>query len=203
MNAILVSKPVVVVAGRPSGAENQPADSVTDPIQVGLQKMFVAFGLALCCGAMAGCVTGEPRRSGPSIQRVVAMYELVPWLNLDPQRDAKPEGFSFYMYLFSQQTRRGVHREGTLHIDIYRRERRGERDSIRLLVDTWTYPTSDIHRSATPNSRFGDFYRVRLSWMPYDLSGTELEVEVRFVDISGRTTHAAHKKLLVPRFAFR
>ena len=165
MNAILKRKPVAVIAGRPSGAlydfrcsdrglsppanggrpsgaENQPADSVTDPIQVGLQKMFVAFGLALCCGAMAGCVTGEPRRSGPSIQRVVSMYELVPWLNLDPQRDAKPEGFSFYMYLFSQKTRRGVHLEGTLHIDVYRRERRGERDSFRRLVDTWTPPAT-------------------------------------------------------------
>lgn len=154
------------------------------------------------CLSAAGCVNPGPRGGGPAITRVVTMYELIPWENQDPGRDAKPEGFSFYMYLFPEEARRGVHREGTLYIKIFQRTRTGDGDSIRELVDTWTYPTSDIHRSATPNRRFGDFYRVILSWMPYDLSGTELEVEARFEDRHGRVTYAARKDLLVPKKAF-
>lgn len=167
-----------------------------------LRRSLPIFAATACCVAVTGCVTPGPRAGGPPIARVVTLYELNPWLNLDPGRDAKPEGFSFVMYLFPEKAQRGVHREGTLHVGIFQRRRAGDGDSVRELVDTWNYPTSDIHRSATPNQRFGDFYRVRLSWMPYDLSSAELEVEARFEDRHGRITHAASKNLLVPKKAF-
>jgi len=157
----------------------------------------------LVCLSVTGCTTPGLGRGGPPIARLVMFHELTPWLNLDPGRDAEAEGFSFFLYLFSAKGGRGVHRDGIIHIEIFRRIRTANGDSRRELVDTWTYPTSEVHYSKTPNQYFGHYYRVDLSWIPYDLSGTELEIEIRFEDEQGRVTYATRKNLLVPKKAFR
>ncbi|RJP34969.1 MAG: hypothetical protein C4547_10140 [Phycisphaerales bacterium] len=151
--------------------------------------------------AAAGCAT-TPGAGGPPVTRLITMFEVSPWLNLDRHRDPRPEGIAFVLYLWSDKLGRGVHRDGTLHVEIYKRHTVGG-EAVRELVDTFTYPLSQVHRSAKPNSEFGDFYYVTLSWLPYDLSGKAIDIEVRYQDPNGRVVRESPVQKLVPANAFR
>ncbi len=164
-------------------------------------RALLAAGLVAATIGAGGCATTGVL-AGPPVTRLITMFEMSPWLNLDRHRDPKPEGLSFILYLWSDQLSRGVHREGTLHIELYRRM--GDAENVRReLVDTYTYSLKDIHRSARPNAEFGDFYLVSMSWMPYDLAGRAIEIIVRYQDPAGRIVREAPMQKLVPAQAFR
>ncbi len=164
-------------------------------------RALLAAGLVAATIGAGGCATTGVL-AGPPVTRLITMFEISPWLNLDRNRDSKPEGISFVLYLWSDQLSRGVHREGTLHIELYRRM--GDAENVRReLVDTYTYSLKDIHRSAKPNPGFGDFYLVSLSWMPYDLAGRSIEIVLRYQDPSGRVVREPPMQKLVPLKEFR
>ncbi len=140
--------------------------------------------------------------SGSTIARVVTLYEANPWLNLDPEQDAAAEGLAFKLFLLAADGARGFHCEGTVHVELYRRIRVAEEQSRREKIEGWSYPVGELTRSSEPDGQWGDFYQVRVSWMPHDLRGAELELETKFEDVHGHVFDAAPKRIAVPANVF-
>jgi len=133
-----------------------------------------------------------------AIQRVVCLYDQRPWLNLDSVGDRDPEGIWFRVYL-DPGTGKGVHAEGTFHIEMYLIDRRSEETPNRILVSDWHYPSADMARIARPGM-LGDGYVLQLRWADKSTAGHEVELVIRFEDALGNVVNSGTKRLRVPKY---
>ena len=142
------------------------------------------------------------RSQGPPIRRVRCLYEQRPWLNLDKAGDQDPEGIRYRVYLDPDTgAAKGVCRDGTFHIELYRIDRLGESKIKRTLASDWHYPTSAVHKIAKPGM-LGEGYFVHLVWADKDIAGHEIEIITWFEDPEGRRARSGTKRLKVPKYDF-
>jgi len=146
--------------------------------------------------------SAETRRPAgqPIIRRVACVYDQNPWLDLDRLGDRDVEGLWFRVFL-DPGTGRGVHAEGTLHVEMYRvdRRREGTGPTKRTLVSDWHYPTSDLARIAKPGM-LGAGYVPQLVWAEKSFSGSDVHVLVWFEDADGNIARAGTKRLSIPKY---
>lgn len=133
----------------------------------------------------------------PPIRAVRCIYEFKPWLNLDKAGDADPEGIRYRVYL-DPGTGRGVLRDGTFHVEMYRIQRTGSEGVKRTLVSDWHYPTSKINRIAKAGM-LGEGYYLHLVWASKEIAGCEIEIITQFEDPEGRIARSGTKRLAVPK----
>jgi hypothetical protein len=153
-------------------------------------------------GEKGQAVAAAPRKrthsKQPPIRRVRCLYEQKPWLNLDKAGDRDPEGIRYRIFL-DPDTGRGVLREGTFHIELYRIDRVGPDQVERTLASDWHYPTSAVHRIAKPGM-LGEGYFVHLVWAEKDIAGHEIELITWFEDPEGMKARSGTKRLRVPKY---
>jgi hypothetical protein len=162
--------------------------------------LVVALVAAGCqsSGTTSQSARRHKRSSEPAIRRVVCLYDQRPWLNLDKQGDRDAEGIAFRVFLDAGNGR-GVLRDGTFHVEMYRRQR-GENDEwTRELVSDWHYPTQDIPTIAQPGM-LGNGYFLHLRWASKNIAGSEVEIVTFFEDSQGRKVRSGTKLLRVPKY---
>ena len=138
-------------------------------------------------------------RRGPSVplKRVVCLFDYKPWLNLDAAGDRDPEGVHYRVYLVPEG-RKGVLREGTFHVEMYRIDRKSLREIERTLISDWDYPTSDFQR--VKSGMLGMGYHLRLRWAKKDTAGQEIEIITHYKDPEGNVVRSGTKRLRVPQY---
>ena len=137
------------------------------------------------------------RRQQEPIRHVFCLYDQRPWLNVDTAGDRDPEGIRFRIFLLPE-TGRGVLRDGTFHIDMYRIDRKSPDEIERTLVSDWHYPTSAFQ---PVNAKIlGMGYHLRLRWGKKSIPGHEVEVITRFEDRNGNAVRSGTKRLRVPKY---
>ncbi len=155
-------------------------------------------------GATRGGASAEAkrvRRQGPPIRCVRCLYEQWPWLNLDREGDRDPEGIRYRIYLDPETGEgKGVHRDGMLHIEIYRIDQIAERKIKRTLVSDYHYPTSAVHKVG--KGMLGDGYLVKLVWADKDLAGREIELITSYEDPFGKKARSGTKRFKVPKYDY-
>lgn len=140
----------------------------------------------------------RPRRSTEGrVVSVICLFDQKPWLNADTSGDRDPEGMQYRIFLNAGGDK-GVARDGTLHIEMYRFGRDEQGAVTRELVSDWHYPTSQF--SKVQASLMGIGYRVQLRWARKDIAGSEVEVVTQFEDPDGNITRGATKRLRVPKY---
>ena len=134
------------------------------------------------------------------IRQLACIYDLKPWLNLDRAGDSDPEGLTYRVFLDTGRGK-GVHREGTFHVEMYRIDRNtGEGGGVnRTLVSDWHYPTSKSTRFRS--KLFGDGYVLKLRWASKDIAGSEIDVVTRYEAPNGEIVGAGTKRLMVPKYS--
>lgn len=155
--------------------------------------------------SVSGCKTtpGNVKRGSSGqliIRRVACIYDQNPWLNLDREGDKDVEGFSFRAFL-DPGTGRGVHADGTFHIEMYRIDREPEtRAPIdRVLVSDWHLRSADIPTIVKPGM-LGEGYVPHLAWADKELAGSEVDIVVMFEDDDGNVARAGTKSLRIPKY---
>lgn len=133
-----------------------------------------------------------------AIQHVACLYDQRPWLNLDDAGDRDPEGIWFRVFL-DPGTGRGVHAEGTFHVEMYLIERKPGESPRRVLASDWHYPSSVVPRIARPGM-LGDGYVLQLRWADKSVAGKEVEFITRFEDALGNVVRSGTKRLRVPKY---
>lgn len=166
--------------------------------------MFVASTLSGCSDGWQGAWPTWSRAlpihaEEKPIQRVFSLYAQKPWLNLDAAGDRDPEGLHFRVFLDDGKGK-GVLRDGTLYIAMYRIDRPARGKLERTLVSDWKYSTSEF--SSIKSKLLGYGYHVRLRWASKDIAGSEVEVVTRFEDADGNTVSAGTKRLRIPKYSF-
>ena len=139
------------------------------------------------------------KRSANPIRRVICVYDQKPWLNLDVMGDRDPEGIRYRVFL-DPGDGNGVHRDGTLHVEMYQIDRVRKGEVQRTLVSDWHYPTSEVHTIAKPGM-LGDGYYLYLRWARKDIPGHEVEIVTRFEDEHGRLAKSGTKRFRVPKYS--
>jgi hypothetical protein len=119
-------------------------------------------------------------------------------LNLDKQGDRDAEGIAFRVFLDAGNGR-GVLRDGTFHVEMYRRQRGENNEWTRELVSDWHYPTQDIPTIAQPGM-LGNGYFLHLRWASKSIAGSEVEIITFFEDSQGRKVRSGTKLLRVPKY---
>jgi hypothetical protein len=155
--------------------------------------------LGLIAAWAAGCRStgakaGRPVRPN-DIRSVVCLYDQKPWMNLDRAGDLDPEGIRYRVFL-DPGTRRGVHRDGSLHIEMYQVEP-GAEGTSRKLVSDWRYAMSEF--SPIQSKVLGLGYHVRLRWAAKSIAGSEIEIVTRYEAPDGAVIAAGTKRLRVPK----
>lgn len=140
----------------------------------------------------------KPADPGSVVRRVRCVYEDNPWLNLDTAGDRDPEGIRFRVFLDTGNGR-GVHRDGSFHVEMYQIDREATGDSARALVSEWHYATADVHRIKTPGM-LGDGYYLHLCWTSKSIAGHDIEIVTRFEDEQGDAARSGTKRLRVPKY---
>lgn len=135
---------------------------------------------------------------GDPIRQVVCLFDQRPWLSLDAAGDRDPEGLQFRIFLVDGSTR-GVLRDGTMHIDMYRLRRMEDGTVDRRLASDWHYPTSEL--TTIKSNMLGDGYNVKLRWAEKDVAGTEIEILARFESSAGDAARSGTKRLRVPKYS--
>lgn len=135
---------------------------------------------------------------GDPIRQVVCLFDQRPWLSLDAAGDRDPEGLQFRIFLVDGNTR-GVLRDGTLHIDMYRLRRLEDGSVDRQLSSDWHYPTSEL--TTVKSNMLGEGYSVKLRWAEKDVAGTEIEILARFESPAGDAVRSGTKRLRVPKYS--
>ncbi len=167
--------------------------------------------LALCLVAVVvpgGCSAGRggissgqstPRRGREQrIRRVVCLYDQKPWLNIDAAGDRDPEGVRFRVFL-DPGAGKGVLRDGTFHIEMYRIDRTPAGKIERTLASDWHYPTSAFQPVEAKILGMG--YHLRLRWAEKDIAGHEIELITRFEGLDGSDVRSGTKRLRVPKYS--
>jgi hypothetical protein len=168
------------------------------------------LSIAAALGFLAGCHSTHSRSGaaagphttrsaqGPHIRNVICLYDQKPWINADAAGDLDPEGVQYRVFLDAGGGK-GVQRDGTIHVEMYRIGEDGNGKRMRTLVSDWHYPTSQYNRVSARILGLG--YHVQLRWAKKDIAGSEVEVVTQFEDIDGNKTRGATKRLRVPKFA--
>lgn len=112
--------------------------------------------------------------------------------------DRDPEGVQYRIFLNAGGDR-GVPRDGTIHVEMYRMGRDEKGEQTRVLVSDWHYPTSQFTRVSA--NLLGIGYHVQLRWAKKDVAGSEVEIVTQFEDESGNITRGATKRLRVPKYS--
>lgn len=112
--------------------------------------------------------------------------------------DRDPEGIQYRIFLDAGGDK-GVAREGTIHIEMYRVGRDAKGGQTRELVSDWHYPTSQFRQVSA--SLMGMGYQVQLRWAKKDIAGSEIEIVTQFEDPQGNITRGATKRLRVPKYS--
>lgn len=165
---------------------------------------IVLLGLTIAAGTSACRSSGRAEGRGPAgqaiIRRVACVYDQNPWLDLDRLGDRDVEGLWFRVFL-DPGSGRGVHAEGTLHVEMYRvdRKRDGQGAAVRTLVSDWHYATSDFARIAKPGM-LGDGYVPQFVWAEKSLAGSDVDVVIWFEDTDGNIARAGTKRLSIPKY---
>lgn len=134
----------------------------------------------------------------PRVQSVICLFDQRPWLSTDVAGDRDPEGIQYRIFLNAGGDK-GVAREGTIHIELYRIARDAKGGQTRDLVSDWHYPTSQF--SQVSASLMGVGYHVQLQWARKDIAGNEVEIVTQFEDLEGNITRGATKRLRVPKYS--
>lgn len=143
----------------------------------------------------------EPPRKVPEgapIRQVVCLFDQHPWLSLDTAGDRDPEGLQFRIFL-DGGSGRGVLRDGTLHIEMYRIIRSEGGEVERKLTSDWHLPSGEL--AAVRSNMLGDGYNLKLRWAEKDVAGTEIEVIARFETPEGESIRSGTKRLRVPKYS--
>jgi len=162
---------------------------------------LIAAGLLL---AFSGGCHRELLRLGSKtpIGQVQLLFQVSPWLNADKDQDEKPEGIQFRIILIPQNGAKGVHRDGTIEVKMFRKSRNDAGEPVRKLVDSWTYPTSALVKSKKPQV-IGDYYLMQMYWYPHDVLGQDVELVVTYKDPqSKRRVAATSKTIFIPKEVF-
>ena len=180
--------------------------------------------LALTCGLVALAMTAGcqgPRRVEPGvrtgsrtarsdsqrsssstvqshIRRVICLFDQKPWLNLDVAGDSDPEGVHFRVFLDAGDNK-GVHRDGTLRVEMYHVDRVAPGAIQRTLVSDWEWPTSRFQPIRSKVLCMG--YHVRLVWAKKSIAGREVELITQYSDTDGNTVRSGTKRLRVPKYS--
>ena len=148
---------------------------------------------------MSPSVARPSRSSGTGrVQSVICLYDQKPWVNADLAGDRDPEGIQYRIFLNAGGDR-GVARDGTFHIEMYRIGRDEKGQPTRVLASDWHYPTSEF--STVSANLLGVGYLVQLRWATKDIAGNEIEIVTQFEDENGNTTRGATKRLRVPKYS--
>ncbi len=165
--------------------------------------LFVVLGLsAVLLGSGCQSASGKSKRMrGPrptegQIRRVACLYDLKPWLNLDQAGDLDPEGIHYHVFL-DPGTGKGVLRDGTFHIEMYKVGRTPDGQWERTLVSDWHYPTTTF--PTVTGKLLGQGYHIRLAWASKEPAGNEVELVTRYEDPRGNTVGSGTKRFRVPK----
>ena len=143
----------------------------------------------------------EPSRQAPEgapIRQVVCLFDQRPWLSLDTAGDRDPEGLQFRVFL-DGGSGRGVLREGTFHVEMYRIVRLEKGDMERKLASDWHFTTDEL---ATVRANIlGDGYLLQLRWANKDVASGEVEIFVRFETPEGESIRSGTKRFRVPKYS--
>lgn len=140
-----------------------------------------------------------PKDSGDIVRVVRCIYDQNPWLNLDKFGDRDPEGVWFRAFL-DVGNNYGVHRDGTIHVDLYKIERVTKDQIERTLVSDWHYPTGEINTIQKPGM-LGEGYVLQLVWADKKIAGSEVEIIVRYEDAEGNIARSGTKRMTVPKYS--
>ena len=163
--------------------------------------------LGLCAlVTVAGCRNGDRRiferegsAGGPrDVVAVRQLFDNRPWLNLDKAGDRDPEGIHFRIYL-DGGTGKGVLRDGTFHIELYRVEHERGTPERRTLMSDWHYATDQFPK--VDSNILGRGYHVHLRWASKEIAGKDIEIITQFEDRHGNITRSATKVFRVPKYS--
>lgn len=170
-----------------------------------------AMSLALTAAlVVAGCRSAGSARAGadsdgrsaprgkPVVRRVVCLYDQKPWLNLDLAGDRDPEGVWFRVFL-DPGSGKGVHVDGTFHVEMFQITPKPEGGIDRTLVGDWHYLTKEISTIAKPGM-LGEGYVLQLRFASKRVAGSEVEVITRFEDRKGNSVRGGTKRLRIPKY---
>lgn len=178
-------------------------------IRMGYRRMSSAVLLAAALGLLSGCHSTRsgggptaPRKThsarGPHIRNVICLYDQKPWINADAAGDLDPEGIQYRVFLDAGDGK-GVQRDGTIHIEMYRIGEDGNGKRTRTLVSDWHYPTSQFTLVSARILGFG--YHVQLHWAKKGTAGNEIEIVTAFEGADGTISRGATKRLRVPKYS--
>lgn len=129
--------------------------------------------------------------------RVICLFDQKPWLNLDVSGDRDPEGIYYRVFLDAGDNK-GVHRNGTLRVEMYQIDRNESGEVQRTLVSDWELPTSGFQ--PVKSKMIGMGYHVRLVWARKDIPGHEVELITQYRDPDGNVVRSGTKRLRVPKY---
>ena len=173
------------------------------------RRIRVALVLVLTTAVIAaggcqstGSATASDRRARrnaklPRIRQVVCLFDQKPWINADAAGDRDPEGMRMRVFLDDGRGK-GVLRDGTFHVEMYRITRVAGGSSERTLASDWHYPTSQFPTVAAKILGFG--YHLHLRWATKEIAGREIEVVTQFEDVNGNLIRSATKRFRVPKY---
>jgi hypothetical protein len=178
-------------------------------IRMSHRRMGSTVLLPAALGLLAGCHSTHSRvggaaalhttrsAQGPRIRNVSCLYDQKPWINADAAGDLDPEGVQYRVFLDAGDGK-GVQRDGTIHVEMYRIGEDENGKQTRTLVSDWHYPTSQFPRVS---GILGIGYHVQLRWAKKDIAGSDVEVITQFEGIDGNMARGATRRLRVPKFA--
>jgi hypothetical protein len=127
------------------------------------------------------------------------MLDNRPWISADAGGDRDPEGLQYRVFL-DTETGKGVLRDGTFHVQMYRLKREPGKEVERVLASDWHYPTSEF--STVSANILGDGYQVKLRWHGKgEIPGSEVEVITTYESPEGQTVRSGTRRLRVPKYA--
>ncbi len=129
---------------------------------------------------------------------MICLFDQRPWISADAQGDRDPEGLQYRIFL-NAGGGKGVAREGTFHIEMYRFRRDDKGVQTRELASDWHYPTSQFSKVSAKLMGVG--YQVQLRWAKKDMAGNEVELITQFEDPEGNITRGSTKRLRVPKYS--
>lgn len=136
------------------------------------------------------------RNEKPTL-RLLSLFELRPWLNLDAAGDSDPEGIHYRVFLDDGRGR-GVHRDGSFEVEMYELRRQEDGAVERSLISDWKMPTSGVQ--GVKSKLLGMGYHIQLRWGSKATAGREIELVTRYRAPDGRAVQAATKRLRVPKY---
>ena len=179
----------------------RPARHWTQSVAALMLSTAMVLGGCRSTGSGRSAVDGDGRpapRGKPVVRRVVCLYDQKPWLNLDLAGDRDPEGVWFRVFL-DPGSGKGVHVDGTFHVEMFQITPKPEGGIDRTLVSDWHYSSKEIATIAKPGM-LGEGYVLQLRFASKNIAGSEVEVITRFEDRKGNSIRGGTKRLRIPKY---